>query len=187
METNAYYASLGSRLVAFFLDCLVLAIPCAIASHVIPFVGGLVILFFYAPVLECSQMRATLGKYWMGIQVTDLQGRRISFQSALIRNLVKLFSTGILFLGCLVAFFTSKKQTLHDLLADTVVVYGRDEQPIATAWENSVRGIFGGEVFQRPSDTISKLERLQRLREKGTITEEEFQAEKRKIMAEEAK
>ena len=181
METNLYYSSLTRRMVAFFLDCLILALPCAFASHLIPFVGGLVVWFFYAPVLESSELRATLGKYWMGIQVADLQGRRISFQSALIRNLVKLFSTAIFFLGCLVALFTSKKQALHDLLADTVVVYGRNEQSVTGAWENSVRGVFGSEVFHRLPIHL-EARAASGAPEKGAITEEEFQAEKKKIM-----
>src|SRR5688500_11829515 len=91
------YSSFGRRLLAFILDALILAIPCFIADRIIPYLGSFIVYFFYAPMLETSDLRATLAKHLMGIQVADLQGRRISFQASLIRNLVKLFSTGILF------------------------------------------------------------------------------------------
>lgn len=181
MNENVYYASLGRRLLAFFLDALILAIPVAVGSHVIPVVGGLIIYFFYAPVLECSSMQATLGKVWVGIQVADVQGRRISFQASLLRNLLKMLQPAILFLGCVTAFFSGRKQTLHDMLADTVVVYGRSTDAIADAWSDSVKKMFGTKVFKGTPD-FSQLEKLHELRQKGILSEEEYQREKARIL-----
>lgn len=176
-----HYGSLGRRLLAAFLDCLVLVIPCVIAEQVIPILGSLVVWAFYGPMMESSELRATPGKYWVGIQVADIQGRRISIQSALLRNVFKLFSPVLLFLGCLTALFTEKKQTLHDLIAGTIVVYGRVEQSMWTAWAENVRAIFGS--ARAPASTITELERLQKLKESGVLTEDEFQAQKRVILA----
>jgi uncharacterized RDD family membrane protein YckC len=54
--------------------------------------------------------------------VTDLDGGRISFGRAIGRILAKLFLSGICLIGYIMFFFTEKKQTLHDLLASTLVV-----------------------------------------------------------------
>jgi uncharacterized RDD family membrane protein YckC len=182
MNDNTYYASLGRRFVALFLDGLVLAIPAAFATHVLPFIGGFIVFLFYGPVFESSVLRATPGKYWMGIQVVDIQGRRISFASALIRNLIKVFSSAILFIGYIVALFSNRKQALHDMLADTVVVYGRGTHPVGEAWLESARDLFGTKVFKNSGDAISQIERLQSLREKGAISDEEFEREKKRIL-----
>lgn len=183
------YSSLGRRVVALLLDGLIFAIPCAIANNLVPFVGGLIAWFFYAPILESSAIRATLGKHLMGIQVSDLSGRRISLKASVIRNLLKFVSGAIVFLGFFVALFTKRKQTLHDLLADTVVVYGRSETPIPDAWVESSREVFnaGKAVIDEHTrgaseSVVSQLEKLQALREKGAISEDEFVAAKSKIL-----
>lgn len=175
------YATFGRRILAFCLDGLIMAIPIAIGNHLVPIIGGVIILFLYGPILECSELRATLGKHLMGIQVADLQGRRISFQASLIRNVIKIFSTGILFLGYFFALITQRRQALHDLLADTVVVFGRNEKPVVDAWIETSREVFGG-LKPNSADSLTKLERLQALREKGAITEDEFQAQKKAIL-----
>jgi uncharacterized RDD family membrane protein YckC len=175
------YASFGRRFLAFILDAMILAIPCMIANHIIPIVGSIAVAFFYGPILESSDLQATLGKHLMGIQVVDLQGRRISLQASLIRNVIKIFSTGILFLGYFFALFTQRHQALHDMLADTVIIYGRNDRPVADAWMDKTKEVFRG-IGTTGGDRISKLERLQALREKGTITEEEFLAQKKAIL-----
>ena len=178
------YAGVGVRFAAFFLDSVILFFPCAIAGHLIPIVGGLVVLFFYAPVLESSQIRATLGKYIMGIQVTDQRGGRISLGAATLRNFLKFVSTLLLFLGFFFALFTRKKQALHDMLADTLVVYGKSEILVADAWAEAVRALYRScwRVPNKPSDTLAQLERLQALLDKGALTEQEFQDQKRKVL-----
>jgi hypothetical protein len=169
-----------------FLDFLILLIPCAIGNHILPIIGGLGILLLYAPILECSSIGATLGKYCCSMQVVDLNGNRISFQAALFRNIIKLFSSALLFFGHFFAIFTLKKQALHDLLADTIVISNRTEGSILDAWVESLREIFLKPFRKSSSDElISQLERLQQLREKGTITESEFLAQKEIILAKE--
>lgn len=184
------YASVSRRLGAFIIDGLIVGILGAIASNIVPFLGGLIVWFFYAPILESSEVRATLGKYLMGIQVTDLSGRRISIRSSCVRNILKIVSAAIVFFGFFFALFTRRKQTLHDLLADTVVVYGRSEFPIADAWLATSKEIFraGQSPLSTPnsnreSDSIvAQLERLQNLRAQGAISIEEYESAKKKIL-----
>lgn len=86
--------------------------------------GWLTLLIFvlYFSVFECSWRQATPGKMLMGIFVTDLFGRRISFQRALARSLGKILSTAICFIGYLMALFSIRSQALHDRLADSLVL-----------------------------------------------------------------
>jgi uncharacterized RDD family membrane protein YckC len=58
----------------------------------------------------------------MSIVVTDLQGNRISFARATGRHFAKYLSAFLLGIGFLMAAFTSKKQALHDFIAETLVV-----------------------------------------------------------------
>jgi uncharacterized RDD family membrane protein YckC len=178
------YASFGRRFLALLLDFMILFIPASIMGQIVPVVGSLVVWFFYTPMFESSELRATLGKHLMGIQVTDAMGRRVSFRTSLIRNVLKIISSALCFFGYLIALFTSKRQTLHDLLAETLVVYGRSERPIADAWLESVRDLFQATPLATGSlnSSLSQLERLQELRNSGALTEEEFQAQKAKIL-----
>lgn len=85
-----------------------------------------VVMFFvqllYFTIMESSAKQATLGKMVLGIVATDYEGRRISFGRALGRNLAKIISQIILFIGYIMVAFTEKKQGLHDMIASTLVV-----------------------------------------------------------------
>ena len=85
-------------------------------------------------------------------------------------------------MGFFFALFTEKKQTLHDLLADTFVVYGKNQRSIADAWIENVRNLFRSVPHFSNKSTLSQLERLQALRDQGALTEQEFQEQKRKIL-----
>jgi uncharacterized RDD family membrane protein YckC len=75
----------------------------------------------YYTVFEGSSWQATPGKRVMRLYVTNLNGQRISFGRALLRNLARQIS-GFLFIGYLVAGFTEKKQALHDILTSCLVL-----------------------------------------------------------------
>jgi len=81
-----------------------------------------VIYVLYFAVFEGSWRQATPGKMLMGIFVTDLGGKRISYHRALGRSLGRVLSVIICFIGFLVALFTARSQALHDILADTLVL-----------------------------------------------------------------
>jgi uncharacterized RDD family membrane protein YckC len=79
--------------------------------------------WLYFALLESGRSQATLGKQALGIVVTDLEGRRISFGRATGRYFGKLLSS-IFLIGYIMAGYTEKKQALHDLLAGTLVIMG---------------------------------------------------------------
>lgn len=76
----------------------------------------------YWPALQASRLQSTLGKALLGMRVTGYQGNRLSFLRALGRELAKILSGAVFMLGYVVAAFTARKQSLHDLVASTLVV-----------------------------------------------------------------
>ena len=83
---------------------------------------GLIVSVAYEALLQSSRHQATLGQRLMKVKVTDLHGIRIPFSKALVRTLVSCISSIIFKLGYAIQPFTSRKQTLHDLAAGTIVV-----------------------------------------------------------------
>lgn len=81
-----------------------------------------VVAWLYYTLLESSSGQATLGKMALGISVTDMSGNRISFGRANGRYWGKILSAMIFMVGYLMAAFTQRKQALHDILAETLVV-----------------------------------------------------------------
>lgn len=76
----------------------------------------------YFATMESSDRGATYGKRLMGLRVVDLQGRKISFARATLRYMAKIVSAIPMMFGYVMAIFTAKKQALHDLIAETLVV-----------------------------------------------------------------
>jgi eukaryotic-like serine/threonine-protein kinase len=85
-------------------------------------IAVLILQWLYFVVLESSNLQATVGKMPLRIIVTDVNGKRLSFGQANIRYWSKNISGLILCIGYIVAFFTKKKQALHDIIANSVIV-----------------------------------------------------------------
>jgi uncharacterized RDD family membrane protein YckC len=81
-------------------------------------------IYVYIIVMESSSKQATLGKIAVGIKVGKFNGERISFMNALGRVFAKKLSAMIFYIGFMMAGWDSKKQALHDKLANTYVYYG---------------------------------------------------------------
>lgn len=80
--------------------------------------------WLYAACMESSEHQATYGKMLAGIRVTGLDGRRISFSQASARHFAKYLSVFAVMGGYLVALFSARKQAMHDMAAETLVVRG---------------------------------------------------------------
>lgn len=142
----AAYAGFWQRFLAIFLDTLVLSgityglavamtPPFPTASGQADFIfkpdDPPVLLYkllsaltwwLYFSLSESSSWQATFGKRLLGLQVTDLEGNRINFYRATLRHFSKLLSAGTMFVGFLMAAFSSRKQALHDMVAGTLVL-----------------------------------------------------------------
>jgi uncharacterized RDD family membrane protein YckC len=78
--------------------------------------------WLYCAFMESSTWRATVGKRLLGLQVMDLEGRRISFSQATVRHFMKFLSLFCLMIGFLMAGWTKRRQALHDIPTDCLVV-----------------------------------------------------------------
>jgi uncharacterized RDD family membrane protein YckC len=95
------------------------------------FVGAILIVsvvstlgtWLYYAQMESSEYQGTLGKMALGLTVTDLQGRRVTFGRATGRFFAKII-TGLVPLGVgyMMAGFTEKKQAIHDMIANCLVL-----------------------------------------------------------------
>lgn len=80
------------------------------------------VIFLYWIILEGSIWQASLGKRIMGLKVTTSDGSRPSIFQAMARNLLKMLSGIIIFIGFMMAGWTSKKQALHDMIPGMLVI-----------------------------------------------------------------
>ena len=80
------------------------------------------VLIIYYSLMESSKYQGTLGKIIMGIRVTGLNQERITLGKAILRNLSKILSGLIFGIGYIMIIFDTRKQGLHDKIADTLVV-----------------------------------------------------------------
>lgn len=83
---------------------------------------GIFGVWIYYALFESSTWQATPGKRVLGLYVCNLQGRRISFARATGRYFAKFLSMVILYIGFIMAGFTEKKQALHDMVTDCLVL-----------------------------------------------------------------
>jgi uncharacterized RDD family membrane protein YckC len=123
--TAGSYASVWARFVALIIDAIIVAVASGLVTAG-TFGAGVVVTFIgpwlYEAFMLSSEWQATVGKRAMNIVVTGMDGTRISFARATGRHFAKYLSAFILGIGFIMAFFTAKKQALHDLIADTLVV-----------------------------------------------------------------
>jgi uncharacterized RDD family membrane protein YckC len=159
-------ATLGVRYVAMTLDSMIvtmlillaIAVRGALFANATPWfllgatpliLGACAVTLLYYAWGECGRHRATLGKRMMGLRVDRLDadadagaGAGIGVLRAAARYGLRLVGSYGLMLGYLMAFFTERKQALHDKLTDTLVVSVRP--PLAPA---SLMGVVATVVF----------------------------------------
>jgi uncharacterized RDD family membrane protein YckC len=83
-------------------------------------VGG---TWLYNALLESSEWQGSAGKKALGLIVTDMAGRRVTFARASGRHFGKIVTSFIpLGIGYAMAGFTEKRQALHDMLASCLVL-----------------------------------------------------------------
>lgn len=126
------YAGFWLRVAAYLIDSIIIGIPMYLIYGTIggsflepnalsQVIGGVLGVFYFI-YLESSEKQATFGKQAVGIIVTDMDGNRITGGQAAGRYFGKIVSGLILLIGFMMAGFTDKKQALHDIMANTLVV-----------------------------------------------------------------
>ena len=87
-----------------------------------PFLTSVGVAMLYTATMNSSRLRGTLGQWVLGIAVTDLAARRISFRRALVREVASVSSSLTLGTGNLAIGLTPRRQALHDLVTRTQVI-----------------------------------------------------------------
>jgi uncharacterized RDD family membrane protein YckC len=141
------YAGLQVRIVAFILDVMVLiSFGMLFAAAILAFlvvemrlhddnppnrdfvISGVIAALYlltFPPlyhVLLWKWWGQTIGKMAVHIKVLSRSGGRVSLGRSALRFLGYAASVAPLFLGIVIALFDGERRTLHDRLADTVVV-----------------------------------------------------------------
>ena len=137
-------APLGKRVIAFGIDEIILATLFTIVLLVIDepeimaaaqsgsnlevqkiaskFILHYAIIKFLYQAIFVYLYGATLGKLAVKIYCVRAGGSSMDIATAAIRAAVRMISETIFYMGFLVAFFTSSRQSLHDMAAKTLVV-----------------------------------------------------------------
>lgn len=121
------YAGFFRRFAAVIIDSIILWIPSFFIGGGGSIPGalgfGVFLGLIYKPIFESSILYGTPGKAIMGIAVVSESSReRINIKAALIRYLFSYISFFVAYIGYLMQPFTSRRQTLHDMIAETVVI-----------------------------------------------------------------
>ena len=143
-NTTFSYAGFWKRFAAFIIDMFIVSIGGFIIGfifgvpydvltgkaefagfaddYILSFILSFLLVWIYQAVMESSSKQATLGKMALGIIVTDLSGKRVSFGKASGRYFGQILSGFILGIGFFMIAFTARKQGLHDIMAGCLVV-----------------------------------------------------------------
>jgi uncharacterized RDD family membrane protein YckC len=134
------YAGFFIRLIAYFIDTAVIFVSMIVVaiffltlSYILQISFLALLAFLISPIVSLlyfpyflATKGTTPGKSYVGLVVVDKTNRYpLTWGKALIRESVgRMFVDGLIFhLGNLLIFFDPKKQSLHDKIAGTYVVY----------------------------------------------------------------
>lgn len=120
------YASFLERLIAFILDSVIFTIPFELvfgrlSDNTLVSALNLVLWTTYF-VWMTGTYGATAGKMMLGIKIVKVDGTKLSYSDALLREIISYLSFFVLCLGYINIFFDDKKQSWHDKVAKTVVI-----------------------------------------------------------------
>jgi uncharacterized RDD family membrane protein YckC len=137
------FAGFWLRFCAYIVDWLIIGLPFFIVNRLLQGSGGamgapgqpifavslcgmsliqIVATWLYYVLMETSEKQATVGKIAIGLKVTDSVGQRLTFGRATGRHFGKIISAITIGIGYMMAGWTEKKQALHDIMADTLVI-----------------------------------------------------------------
>jgi uncharacterized RDD family membrane protein YckC len=102
----------------FGIDPWDLKVFTGVAYIVILAVGA----WLYCAFMESSSWRATIGKRLFGLQVITIEGERTTFGAATVRHFMKFLSLFCLTIGFLMSGWTKRRQALHDMPCDVLVI-----------------------------------------------------------------
>lgn len=136
-DADIVYAGFWKRVAASVIDVFAIGLPLALVLGLVNMaVGGsedpldptwnaisvVATALVYAAFHSSASFMATPGKLAIGIKVVRGDGEKIGYLRGVARYFASILSALLLCIGYLMAAFTQRKQALHDLICDTVVV-----------------------------------------------------------------
>lgn len=118
-------ADFALRTAAMMIDFIILIIPfmlLIIFAKAIGVILCVVIGWAYYALLESSSLQGTIGKFALKLEVTDLEGQPLNLLQATKRYFAHYLSILTLGAGFIILAFNDKKQAVHDLLTDCMVL-----------------------------------------------------------------
>lgn len=149
LHNRNVFASAFDRLVAFFIDIVLIIILNTLVSMLllliiqesynidinrslgsfgivsfVPMINFLILFIIYFTVFESSKWQATVGKRILKIHVENYKGERLNIFSAFLRTILKIILSTLV-ISFLIPILTRKKQTLYDIFLNNVILKGR--------------------------------------------------------------
>ncbi|MFN3454089.1 MAG: RDD family protein [Pseudobdellovibrio sp.] len=206
------YAGFWRRYAALFIDGLIMWIPSIVLDYFFKYpVASIFINIFYKPIFESSSLKGTPGKAVMGIVVVNEFGGQLTLAQAYTRYACSFLSGFVLMLGYFMSLFTAKRQTLHDIVAGTVVI--EDHVPDINyfeAWKQNIVKLYyklsgnntdssfkynsgsnssvssvhqeRSHITDHTDRTLKAIEDLHKLYQAGAITHEEYELKKQELL-----
>ena len=119
-------ANFGQRLGAIIVDGIIIGVVFLVVYFINRVLGEIVAILLglaYYTYFEGSGSGQTPGKKLLGIRVIDFgAGGSIGYGRAFVRQLARILSGALCYLGYLWMLWDKEKQTWHDKIATTVVV-----------------------------------------------------------------
>lgn len=137
-------APAGRRALALAVDACICALL-YFALDLAGATGSRMFLFFLFGGWLCfavptARFGASPGMRVAGLKVTDLKGRKPRIVRASCRALLSVLSAGLFGMGFMLFFLTRRRQTLHDMFTNSLVLDARTGQPCGqTAPEAAAR------------------------------------------------
>lgn len=129
------YAGFFIRLVAFVIDTIVIKSLTTIILTIFSITSAYTIMgielreiisiglgLFYFFILTYLNNGQTLGKMAVGIRVISLEDEKLSFFTCIVREIFVRYIQNFLMILYLIVGFNNTKQSLADMMADTVVI-----------------------------------------------------------------
>lgn len=196
------YSGFWRRFGAWFLDAMIMLVPAVLIGWLLPYVGGLILGLFYKPVFEASALKGTPGKAMLGMVVISEAGDRLTLKQAYIRYFCSILSGFVLGIGYIMNLFTAKRQTLHDMISESIVI---NQEPADlnyfTVWISELKVIFNRLTGDMPtisnaassvmsSSTVAlqtaevskAIEDLHKLYQSGALSQAEYDTKKQELL-----
>ncbi len=188
------YAGFWKRYLAVLIDGIILLIPNLAFNYVVPYGGAFLFGFLYFPIFNSSPLQATPGKAIMEIAVVDENGNTLTLKAAIYRHAATFLSAVFLCAGYFMSLFTAKRQTFHDMVAQSVVIFKQHpDVNYFQIWLNEVKRLSGDSTIsnvlqndiQKATpvvDAAKAIEELHKLFQSGALTQEEYESKKAELL-----